>query len=191
MCKKIYSLVIAIAIMTGCGSTFASSYKPKLNTKPKHFLTIKGHIDKSLLGKISLKIEQVTSTAKCFYNTNVLAGSESSYSIKDRYRARANKNGNYEIRIPINRYEKGKCHWKPYLTSWDVTYKSSGKKNYGPLAVYSYKSNQEKQTVKGTIYCSPLKGSCVYKASKGSDAYMVINSNLNARVAILNIKDNK
>ena len=90
------------------------AFIPVVNPHPRYFMTVQGHISPSLKDKVKLKwIATYSSTEKkCDVIYNHLEGVVGWRQIKLKHIATANASGDYELKIPLDRYKPGDCHWK-------------------------------------------------------------------------------
>ena len=102
-------IFIAITIM-GCNRDL----QPKTNPNPKFFVKISGNIKPKMRHPITImyKATYAAYNKKCDRNISWLEGIKGMSEHSDYYPAQPDIQGNYKIKIPIDRYLPGKCNWK-------------------------------------------------------------------------------
>ena len=90
-----------------------AKYMPKVNPNPKYFMTVKGFIDPRLKGRIHLTIvaEYNNYNPKCNLWISHLQGANTPWQIFRDYKIKPDAKGGYEIKIPLDHYQQGKCNW--------------------------------------------------------------------------------
>src|SRR3990167_4045062 len=87
-------------------------YAPILNPHPKYFFTIKGHIDKELMKTMHPRFyadyETFNDQCKRVLDSFVGSGPRSFKLTFDPM----NKQGDFDFKIPIDKYLPGKCKWQ-------------------------------------------------------------------------------
>src|SRR3990167_8781994 len=88
-------------------------YAPILNPHPKYFFTIKGHIDKELMKTMHPRFyaDYETTNDQCLRVVNSFEGVHSSRQITAIHDPTIS-NGNYFLKIPIDKYVFSKCGWE-------------------------------------------------------------------------------
>ena len=90
------------------------NHLPVENTHPKYFMTVKGNIAPALKDKVKLKwvASYYTTNPKCRRTINKLEGI-SSYLERDfTYQVKPDDKGNFNFKIPLDRFEPGICNWQ-------------------------------------------------------------------------------
>ncbi len=87
-------------------------YAPVLNPHPQYFFTIKGHMDKALTATMTPRFYASfqSSNDKCLRLDNWLEGAHGPRIVNKMY-SNMDTNGNYFIKIPIDKYKPGMCGW--------------------------------------------------------------------------------
>lgn len=109
---KIFWIAVFCCFLVGC----SDNDKPQLNPQHKVFFTISGKISPEFKGHKYLTFAQtyVSINPKCDHEGNILAGLKESQVRTDYYPVKTNANGNYKIKIPLDKYLPGKCGWRAY-----------------------------------------------------------------------------
>lgn len=109
---KIFWMAIFCCFLVGC----SNKEKPVINPHPKVFYTISGVISPEFKGHKYLTFAQtyVSTNPKCDHEGNILAGLKESQVRTDYYPVNTNANGNYKIKIPLDKYLPGECEWRAY-----------------------------------------------------------------------------
>ncbi len=100
-----------------------NEYEPVLNPDPKYFMVVHGHVDPALQKKLDLTIIErfTTYNDKCRYFRNFSLKFEgvSSSRVKNiNYITKYEQNGDYSIKIPLNKYQEGMCRWQIYAIGY-------------------------------------------------------------------------
>lgn len=151
--------------------------KPILNPQPKYFVTISGYISPKLKGKFNLTFEQISSTTAdaCFHEVSMLSGLMEAPNKIDLYRAQPNSKGYYVLKIPLDKYNSGYCHWIP----WSLSY--SYDKNFKPIdystPLINYGNITEKYNPKKyDLICDNKKLKCKIKLKNGTSMILFLKT---------------
>ena len=106
-------LMMGMMLLSGCFK-HKEKYRPVLNPHPKYFVTIKGNIQPHMPYPVALFFRATYSANNpaCEETTNWLEGIKGMPAKNHYYYIKPNKQGNYKIHIPIDKYVLGHCQWK-------------------------------------------------------------------------------
>lgn len=119
--KGVYTgwLVAVLIIAAGFGWYGWHRYvvyqeQPKLNPNPKYYVTISGNIQPHMRYPETLLFRATYGAYKpsCHKTINWLAGVSGMPGKPDYYPVHPDAEGNYVVKIPIDRYLAGQCDWK-------------------------------------------------------------------------------
>ena len=137
--KRMLLIVSLVLLLSGCGdkhpAAMPKKFQPVINPHPQYFMTVKGHIAPELVSKIKLKWQAVYSTTNsaCDETYNKFEGVVGWRQIIKNFEATVDKQGDYEIKIPLDHYQLGFCQWK---ISMILDY--SGIENHGSSVAQFY-----------------------------------------------------
>lgn len=131
------------------------SIKPTLQAKPKYFLIGRGHIAPSLLNLVTLKWTAIyaSQNTKCqYYKTPVAkrANMPSARQVTQHWITKSNTNGEYQIRIPLDRYLPGECQWG--ISGIYVKMNAAPERWF--IAIFKPHAHNTKTAVANTYTCS-------------------------------------
>jgi hypothetical protein len=115
-------------ILTACSNsqvaTNTGKYKPIINTHPRYFVSVSGHIDPQIVKAVHLIWQTTawTQNSKCQVTLNQFEGVVDNRYQEDDYPITPNQQGNYAIKIPIDRYLPGYCDWRMRSISFNLAY---------------------------------------------------------------------
>ena len=118
--RNLVCLILASATLVGCHQQ--SKPKPTLNPHPKYYVRVTGNIDPRFNPKIQMGLWASYGgyNQKCLKWVNKFEGVKGMPGHVDYYPVKFDEQGNYSVKIPIDRYQLGKCQWK--LTWIDYAY---------------------------------------------------------------------
>ena len=90
-------------------------YTPRTNKHPKYFVTISGTVDRSALPadfNYTIRMQYFTTKQRCLETINWFEGVAVSRVHDVYYYPHIEKNGHYQIKIPIDRMSTGYCDWR-------------------------------------------------------------------------------
>lgn len=140
-------LLGGLILLNVFGLASCSSWRehPQENPHPQYYLTLKGHIAKPLQSKVRLRFIQsyVGMNPKCAVASNPLSGIKENPARSFTHVAELDTNGNYEIKVPLDKYLPGYCHWQSWgmgltMTDQEYHYISTG------LAFINYSNKEAK-----------------------------------------------
>lgn len=113
-------VVMIIAIFVVHHYVFKLRNAPIINKDQKYFLIIHGNISPQLHRAVHLFFLQtyVGTATQCYHTTNVLAGAEAGPYRTMNYQAVPNSSGSYTVKIPLDKYRLGYCHWVPWTLQY-------------------------------------------------------------------------
>ena len=130
--RQLLSSLILLSVF-GLASCSSWRERPQENPHPQYYLTLKGHIAKPLQNKVRLRFIQayVGSNPKCAAESDPISGIKENPARSFTHLAELDANGNYEIKVPLDKYLPGYCHWQSYdmgitLTNQEYHYESDG-----------------------------------------------------------------
>ena len=102
-----------------------SQEQPLLNPSPQYFMTVQGQVDPALIPRLQLHwvATYQTNNPQCNVEINELEGVDSQLYIKKHIPITPDARGNYQLKIPLDKYMPGKCKWKIRSTSYYYQYK--------------------------------------------------------------------
>lgn len=122
MLKKIGLYALAACIVIYAAIIIALHYyhkhqlAPKPNPNPKYFVIVSGNIEPHMPypQTIMLRATYAGYNPQCKQHVSMFNASGLSYMPAKSvvYAAKPNKQGDYEIKVPIDAYQLGKCDWK-------------------------------------------------------------------------------
>lgn len=175
--KKCVIVVLSL-LLFGCHDAGSNANEPKINPKPKVFFTLHGHVAPQLRGKLFITFMQtyVSTNFKnkhCWHVDNPLAGGKNSYSKIDYYPLKPDAEGNYEIKIPLDKYEAGVCEWRANQTYYAMSKSHDDPESTGRMSLASVSNdNHEKNPTVYNLKCRDSKGRC--KVSVNNGKYMFV-----------------
>jgi hypothetical protein len=172
-------LMVLAGLLSACDDSNkpvenTGKYAPILNPHPKYFFkaygTLAPGIKKSI--KLSFVLDYSTEKKECLVSVNKLAGVYSVRNEITKYTIKPDKNGYYQLKIPLDKYEPGYCNW-----SWgSIHYVIVGSRHkIQPIQILRFKKGVDKSSVK--------KGYSVWECESGKKCREVsvkfIQNNLN------------
>ena len=91
-------------------------YTPRENKHPKYFVTISGKIDRAALPAdfdYKIWVQYFTTKQRCLETVNWFEGADAPKTYESYYHPSIEKNGHYQIKIPIDHVTAGYCDWRP------------------------------------------------------------------------------
>lgn len=116
-------VLILSAFLTSCVSIgIPAEYMPQKNPRPKYFLTVQGHIAKSLIKtvKVTWVLDYQTTNPKCQTEINDFEGIWVNQEKKLKYVIRSDKSGKFIKKIPLDYYFPGECHWELEYMKFEI-----------------------------------------------------------------------
>ena len=116
--KIIWKIAVGIVIVIALWFVFYElywKYQPTLNPKPQYFMTIKGNVSPSLIGKVRLKwvARYASSDVRCDKTYNYIEGVSGWRYMDIPYIAKLSSSGSYALKIPLDYYQSGGyCSWQ-------------------------------------------------------------------------------
>jgi len=116
--KWILLFLTISVLLHACGNAppppMPKKFQPVVNPSPNYFMTVKGHVAPELLSKINLKWQAIYSTTNpaCDKTYNKFEGVVGWRQVALNFETHVDKQGNYEIKIPLDHYRQGFCQWK-------------------------------------------------------------------------------
>jgi len=194
--NAIASLIVTLGLTVGACANLNSS--PVKNSRPKDFLDISGHIAPALHHYVSFRIIQtyVSTNPRCAKTTNTIEGIKEPPSFSTTYPAQPNASGTYHIRIPLDAFIPGPCHWKATnagytLTNREYTDQPRGYAlfnfdrqyalpmqsiNFDPKHLFSTKTASHNPPLY-TFLCNKQATACKSHLSKGESAIIYLQPN--------------
>jgi hypothetical protein len=123
---KLITSLCWMLILTACSNrqvaTNAGKYKPIINTHPRYFVSVSGHIDPQIAKAVHLIWQTTawTKNPKCNVTYNQFEGVVGWRSHVTHYTVKPDSKGSYFIRIPIDRYLPGYCDWRMRSISFSL-----------------------------------------------------------------------
>ena len=124
MKKKVIlgTIVLGLAWLGVTKAYHTYLHHPRINPKPKYYLTVKGHIDPSLKHRVKLTwiADYETTNPKCEVDVNWLEGG---YIPREKFllvKSHPDKQGNYQDKIPLNYYLRGYCGWQLFTVGYKI-----------------------------------------------------------------------
>jgi len=124
------------------GKTYA---KPVVNSHPKEFLTVEGHIKKGLSVKLIVNYE--TNNPKCDVTTNWLEGVSGAKGYDLVYQLTPNPQGQYEVQLPLDGLVSGECHWRSEAIYYHVFTSHAQLQSQDHYALSIFRSGLHKSTL--------------------------------------------
>ena len=130
--KRLTIILLWVAmpfVLQGCSDHYPDStkvpdkYKPKkLNPHPQYFMTVKGFIDPRLVKHIHLTMvaEYNNYNPKCNMWVSRFNGVNVPWQIFHDYPVHPDSKGNYQVKIPLDYYQPGKCDWHAATVRYEV-----------------------------------------------------------------------
>ena len=166
-------VVVAAAAITFIKLDRMHHYGPRINPYAKYFMTIKGRIAPSLVGKVKLTWQSTFSTTAraCSPHLYYVEGSPSSRSKTFKYHFKPNKKGYFTGRIPLDHLLTGLCQWRNVGVSYDFV-KPYNNFDYNGFRVVSFmnKSHHKNNRIKQVWLCKENKP-CSVKFSNLKGSY--------------------
>jgi hypothetical protein len=143
------AIILSMLSLTSCSSL---REQPHLNPNPKYYLILKGHITEKLRNQIKLRFIQdyVGANPKCASESDPISGIMENPAKSITHLAEPDVNGNYEIRVPLDKYLPGYCNWQ----SWSMGIALTDEEHYyepDGLAFVNY-SNTESIAKSSNFY---------------------------------------
>jgi len=144
----VLSVIILILILKGCShipkQPTGGKYAPVVNSHSKYFMKVNGRVDSKLESKINLEwiADYYTTNDKCRVVTNALEGVSISRQKAYKYKIYSNKQGYFNIKIPLDNLKSGYCKWKLF----DLTLKLVNKKNGVGMSYINFRDNKKTQS---------------------------------------------
>lgn len=103
-----YCILIIVIASASYGIFLYYRYNPHRNPHPKYFVTIKGTVSPALQSKIRFYMSYATRAKRCDYQ-----GFDVDYSRghADDFKPIFNKQNEYSLVIPLDKYKPGWCQW--------------------------------------------------------------------------------
>lgn len=198
-----HQLLSAAVLLSVFGLASCASWKerPQENPHPQYYLTLKGHIAKSLRNEVRLRFIQTVAALsdKCTHVTNHLEGVTGNPTKSHTYVAEPDAKGNYEIKVPLDKYLPGYCDWQPWamgitLTDQEYYYDSNG------LAFITYSNTESKahNAYISNYYCSnPVDNSdtgdnCYSIVKPGNEVPTYLRTNMSTDMTVnVSLKEKK
>lgn len=170
-------VIIATIILLWAAADQWQAYKakPQLNPHPKYFVTLTGNIEKHMPYPMTImyKATYAAYAPTCGEWISRLEGVQGLAAKNFYYPVKVNQQGNYTVRIPIDKYIPGKCNWKmawvmlayvnhlpprkdwPYTPTWGdmIRFGKEGNPNELPGQPFKNKGNAYCGK-KGSDYCT-------------------------------------
>ena len=153
MIKSQCSLISLILLtLTACSSSQTadktSKYQPVVNPHPQYFVTVSGHIDPQLAkaAHLSWGTTALTQNPKCnIHSQDKIKNLLPQQNDITTYPVKTDAQGNYQIKIPIDRYLPGFCQWRMRIMFYKMQY-------FGniPIAIFSQKYKKLQNRSAGT-----------------------------------------
>jgi hypothetical protein len=101
--------------------------QPLLNPAPQYFMALQGHIDPALKHTIQLTwlATYYTFNPQCNVEVNQLEGVDSPLIIYHYFPVKPDAKGNYQLKIPLDKYMPGYCQWAIVSIAYHYRYKQS------------------------------------------------------------------
>jgi hypothetical protein len=179
--------------LTACSNsqvaTNTGKYKPIINTHPRYFVSVSGHIDPQIVKAVHLIWQTTawTQNSKCQVTLNQFEGVVDNRYQEDYYPVTPNQQGNYAIKIPIDRYLPGYCDWRMRKLAFSIA-------NLKNVLIASFSKTvlpQSYPTVKNLLYCKVKNFSytCQFKKRivvfNGTDYDIPFNRNYHFKLLII------
>jgi len=124
--KWILLFLTISVLLHACGNAppapMPKKFQPVVNPNPNYFMTVKGHVAPELAGKVKLVwvTEYYTANPECEVVTNQFEGVRNAREIKNSLVVKPNSTGNYEYKIPLDKYLPGFCRWQVGQTLFNL-----------------------------------------------------------------------
>ena len=165
-----------------------ASQQPVLNPHPQYFMTVKGHIDPALLGRLKLNwgVSYVVNNSQCIEVTNRLEGAEAPLTLNKNHIIKQAQTGNFTYKVPLDKYLPGKCRWAVGGAGFEFYYHhQSGGGDANASVNFAKGGVKEAVPMEKTWHC----GKRVCKLSPDSTLYVSENvSEQFSNTVILNFK---
>ncbi|MCK4870925.1 MAG: hypothetical protein KAS93_07435 [Gammaproteobacteria bacterium] len=159
--KQLITSLICALFLAACSNNQQTKntgkYAPRLNPKPKYFLTIKGQTNKHLHAIIFTAI-YATTNQKCNIIINKFEGASASRQTKINYPLPLRQNS-YNINIPLDLIQKNLCSWK--IQAIRFTYKQNINNNETDIIAFTDKMISEKNKTTTFICNSSQQPNCM------------------------------
>lgn len=173
MVKKLCLVIAAIAAIAVVASlsldhgdyvSHRQKFDPAPNLNPKYFVVAHGHIALSLLDKVNLswKATYISHNPKCQYYPNSYVkfeGVPSDRAVVSFWKAQADAKGDYQLKIPLDKYLPGYCQWsifKLYFSLNNIRSRYVGAFASGDVAAPS--------SIANTFVCVKIKNKLLCKS---------------------------
>ncbi len=129
----VVSLLLVLSTCSHKDNLLTGKYKPQLNPHPKYFFTVQGYVAPELINhiKVGWRIMYIGANDKCDYVANSFEGINASRGITVYYHPKPDKSGRYQIKIPLDKYSSGYCHWQAFRV--ETNYGNGDKNGYGEI----------------------------------------------------------
>ena len=141
--------------------------QPTINPTPKYFVTISGNIDPKMKKPIYMGfwVSYGGYNKECSSIPNKWSGISYMPGKVDFYSAKPNKKGDYTVKIPIDRYKKGKCDWKiAYIDTGDayrrINKNRASAKEISTLMQFGNRKNENANPGQPTKYSNVTAYNC-------------------------------
>ncbi len=109
----LWCVVIVLAVFALWKVYHFVKYTPWKKSHPEHYLTLKGNIDPKIAKDFKFYMDYATSKRSCD-RVNYIAGVRGVRVKTFPVNLNPDKSGNYEIKIPLDKFHKGFCGWGAY-----------------------------------------------------------------------------
>ena len=167
------------------------AYLPVLNKHPKYYFTVKGYIDPKLKGfiKTEWKVEYVAFFPKCDNTSNTLEGYGIPINKIFIYKPKPDKNGNFVLKIAMDKYQPGMCEWNVIAIDYIVKTRHQTISNRGTGFGFR-RADKFPTKVKQVFLCSSHTCELIYDSLPNQNAHDAISRHKNFMFS-LNIQKGK
>lgn len=133
-------------------------YAPLINTHPRYFVTIKGHIDQLLVKPVELVFfaHYLASNNACQYHDKDYQYNKYYRFIDNIIQIIPNARGNFRYKIPLDAYLAGFCGWGINTLSYKIYYNNEGCFPVYPLINFNKQVNKkvDRKTARDNWNCN-------------------------------------
>ena len=129
--KWILLFLTISVLLHACGNAppppMPKKFQPVVNPNPNYFMTVKGHVAPELAGTVRLVwvTEYYTANPECEVVTNQFEGVRNAREVENTLIVKPNSSGNYEYKIPLDKYLPGFCRWQVSDSSYILSSKNN------------------------------------------------------------------
>ncbi len=109
----LWCFIVALSVFVLWKAYHFVKYTPWKKSHPKHYLTLKGHINPKIAKDFKFYMDYATSKRSCD-SINYYAGVRGVRVKTFPVSLNPDKLGNYEVKIPLDKFRKGFCDWGAY-----------------------------------------------------------------------------